>query len=52
MDVFITVTISLVLILGATLTINQRGYTFDLRRKPGRIAGGRRHDDREPVRAQ
>jgi hypothetical protein len=52
MDVFITVTISAVLILGAVVTLNHAGYSFDLRRKPNRLIGGRRHDDIEPSRAQ
>ena len=51
MDVFITATISAVLILGAILTMNHAGYTFDLRRKHTRLIGGRRHDDIEPIRA-
>jgi hypothetical protein len=53
MDAFITITISLMLILGAAVTMGQTGYTFDLRRRPRhKIIGGRRHDDLAPVRVQ
>lgn len=45
MDTVITVIISSVLVLGAVITMSQAGYTFDLRRKSKRHAGGRRHDD-------
>jgi hypothetical protein len=45
MDTVITVIISAVLVLGAVVTMSQAGYTFDLRRKGKRHAGGRRHDD-------
>jgi hypothetical protein len=45
MDTVITVIISAVLVLGAVVTMNQAGYTFDLRRKNKRHVGGRRRDD-------
>jgi hypothetical protein len=45
MDTVITVIISAVLVLGAVVTMNQAGYTFDLRRKSKRYVGGRRRED-------
>ena len=46
MDIFITATISGVLLMGFIVMLRERGYVFDLRRQRTRgIVSGRRHDD-------
>ena len=46
MDTVLTAIISITLILGAVITMNQAGSAFDLRRKARRpVDGGRRQSD-------
>jgi hypothetical protein len=51
MDTVLTAIISITLILGAVITMNQAGYAFDLRRKSRRPVDGSGRRQSDPNRS-